>query len=435
MPVYAKQLLRRERGYAPVPVSVAAEGVAPAEGIIFAAGPEQKNTFTLLRGTDGFVSQHIGDVENAETYDAWLATKDRFESLFEMTPTAVACDLHPEYLTSKWAHHQGFPVTEVQHHHAHIVSVMGEHGLPGPVCGIAFDGTGYGVDGAIWGGEVLLSNLTTFERFINVAYFPLPGGTQELHHTDRCAYGVLWAFDLLEHPFAQAFFADQEQETELMTKMIEGGINTPFTSSMGRLFDAASALLGICNEPRYEGEGAILLEAEITKGFGTDAAAELKTLLAEAEKTTSSLAQEAADPTAELDAVERYQFGLIKNTATEQSTAQDTSVLLLDPAPVFEALLDDLQAGVDKALIARRFHEAVVRAILTAAETVRALYDINIVTLSGGVFMNRYLTERALSDLQAAGFTIALNRELPPNDASVSYGQAVIGLHSNEGGQ
>lgn len=312
---------------------------------------------------------------------------------------------------------------------------MAENELEGPVCGIAFDGTGYGVDGAIWGGEVLLSNLTTFERFINVAYFPLPGGTQAIHHTDRCAYGVLWAFDLLEHPFAQAFFADQEQETELMTKMIEGGINTPFTSSMGRLFDAASALLGICNEPRYEGEGAILLEAEITKGLGPDAAAELKTLLAEAEKTTSSLAQEAVDPTAELDAVERYQFGLIKNTATEQSTAQDTSVLLLDPASVFEALLDDLQAGVDKALIARRFHEAVVRAILTAAETVRALYDINIVTLSGGVFMNRYLTERALIELQAAGFTIALNRELPPNDASVSYGQAVIGLHSNEGGQ
>ena len=180
----------------------------------------------------------------------------------------------------------------------------------------------------------------------------------------------------------------------------------------------------------------ILLEAEITKGFGTDAAAELKKRsLLKLRKRPHRLRRKRRNPTAELDAVERYQFGLIKNTATEQSTAQDTSVLLLDPAPAFEALLDDLQAGVDKALIARRFHEAVVRAILTAAETVRALYDINIVTLSGGVFMNRYLTERALSDLQAAGFTIALNRELPPNDASVSYGQAVIGLHSNEGGQ
>lgn len=435
------QVIRRARGLAPAPIKLPAQvhefGEESPE--LLAVGSELKNTFTITRGEEAFVSQHLGDMEHVASFDNWLETKDLYEKLFHLQPTKLACDLHPEYVLSKWARTQAserdLPLTEVQHHHAHVVAAMAENELEGPVCGIAFDGTGYGVDGAIWGGEVLLSNLTTFERFINVAYFPLPGGTQAIHHTDRCAYGVLWAFDLLEHPFAQAFFADQEQETELMTKMIEGGINTPFTSSIGRLFDAASALLGICNEPRYEGEGAILLEAEITKGLGPDAAAELKTLLAEAEKTTSSLAQEAVDPTAELDAVERYQFGLIKNTATEQSTAQDTSVLLLDPASVFEALLDDLQAGVDKALIARRFHEAVVRAILTAAETVRALYDINIVTLSGGVFMNRYLTERALSDLQAAGFTIALNRELPPNDASVSYGQAVIGLHSNEGGQ
>lgn len=435
------QVIRRARGLAPAPVKLPAQvhELGEESPELLAVGSELKNTFTITRGEEAFVSQHLGDMEHVASFDNWLETKDLYEKLFHLQPTKLACDLHPEYVLSKWARTQAserdLPLTEVQHHHAHVVAAMAENELEGPVCGIAFDGTGYGVDGAIWGGEVLLSNLTTFERFINVAYFPLPGGTQAIHHTDRCAYGVLWAFDLLEHPFAQAFFADQEQETELMTKMIEGGINTPFTSSMGRLFDAASALLGICNEPRYEGEGAILLEAEITKGLGPDAAAELKTLLAEAEKKTSSLAQEAVDPTAELDAVERYQFGLIKNTATEQSTAQDTSVLLLDPASVFEALLDDLQAGVDKALIARRFHEAVVRAILTAAETVRALYDINIVTLSGGVFMNRYLTERALSDLQAAGFTIALNRELPPNDASVSYGQAVIGLHSNEGGQ
>lgn len=435
------QVIRRARGLAPAPVKLPAQvhELGEESPELLAVGSELKNTFTITRGEEAFVSQHLGDMEHVASFDNWLETKDLYEKLFHLQPTKLACDLHPEYVLSKWARthasERDLPLTEVQHHHAHVVAAMAENELEGPVCGIAFDGTGYGVDGAIWGGEVLLSNLTTFERFINVAYFPLPGGTQAIHHTDRCAYGVLWAFDLLEHPFAQAFFADQEQETELMTKMIEGGINTPFTSSMGRLFDAASALLGICNEPRYEGEGAILLEAEITKGLGPDAAAELKTLLAEAEKTTSSLAQEAVDPTAELDAVERYQFGLIKNTATEQSTAQDTSVLLLDPASVFEALLDDLQAGVDKALIARRFHEAVVRAILTAAETVRALYDINIVTLSGGVFMNRYLTERALIELQAAGFTIALNRELPPNDASVSYGQAVIGLHSNEGGQ
>ena len=312
------QVIRRARGLAPAPVKLPAQvhELGEESPELLAVGSELKNTFTITRGEEAFVSQHLGDMEHVASFDNWLETKDLYEKLFHLQPTKLARDLHPEYVLSKWARTQAserdLPLTEVQHHHAHVVAAMAENELEGPVCGIAFDGTGYGVDGAIWGGEVLLSNLTTFERFINVAYFPLPGGTQAIHHTDRCAYGVLWAFDLLEHPFAQAFFADQEQETELMTKMIEGGINTPFTSSMGRLFDAASALLGICNEPRYEGEGAILLEAEITKGLGPDAAAELKTLLAEAEKTTSSLAQEAVDPTAELDAVERYQFGLIK---------------------------------------------------------------------------------------------------------------------------
>ena len=215
-----------------MPVSVAAEGAAPAEGVIFAAGPEQKNTFTLLRGTDGFVSQHIGDVENAETYDAWLATKDRFESLFEMEPAAVACDLHPEYLTSKWAHHQGLPVTEVQHHHAHIVSVMAEHGLTDAVCGIAFDGTGYGVDGAIWGGEVLLANRSNFERFANFAYVPMPGGAAAIKHPLRMAYGALWAFDLLEHPGAAALETLGEQAA-LCDKMIEQFTSMTFDGLTG----------------------------------------------------------------------------------------------------------------------------------------------------------------------------------------------------------
>ena len=413
-PVYAIQFLRRARGYAPVPVSVAAEGVAPSEGIIFAAGPEQKNTFTLLRGTDGFVSQHIGDVENAETYDAWLATKDRFESLFETIPTAVACDLHPEYLTSKWAHHQGLPVTEVQHHHAHIVSVMAEHGLTDAVCGIAFDGTGYGEDGAIWGGEVLLANRQAFERFANFAYVPMPGGTAAIKHPLRMAYGVLWAYDLLEHPAAAAALAPLGDEAEVCDTMIERGLNTPMTSSVGRLFDAASALLGICTEPSYEGEGAILLEAAMETA-GADVAG------ATAVELAAGVAGED-----ELAAKERYAVIVEKNTATETSTAQDTSVLLLDAEPTFHALLDDLAAGVPASVISRRFHDAMVGAIVMSAELVRAMYDISTVALSGGVFMNRYLVEHALADLAAAGFTVAINRDLPPNDGCISLGQAVV---------
>ena len=410
----AIQFLRRARGYAPVPVSVAAEGAAPAEDIIFAAGPEQKNTFTLLRGTDGFVSQHIGDVENAETYDAWLATKDRFESLFEMEPAAVACDLHPEYLTSKWAHHQGLPVTEVQHHHAHIVSVMAEHGLTDAVCGIAFDGTGYGVDGAIWGGEVLLANRSNFERFANFAYVPMPGGAAAIKHPLRMAYGVLWAYDLLEHPAAAVALAPLGDEAEVCDTMIECGLNTPMTSSVGRLFDAASALLGICTEPSYEGEGAILLEAAM-EAAGADVAG-------------AAAAEEAAGvvPDDDLAARERYAVTAEKNTATETSTAEDTSVILLDAEATFHALLDDLEAGVPVSVIGRRFHDAMVSAIVMSAELVRALYGIATVALSGGVFMNRYLTEHVLADLAAAGFTAAINRDLPPNDGCISLGQAVV---------
>ena len=446
-PEFAVQFLRRARGFAPVPLSTAvtvtaaseneeARGAATGSGvaseaatgsaerpgadIIFATGPEQKNTFTLLRGTDGFVSQHIGDVENADTYDAWLATKDRFESLFEMRPAAVACDLHPEYLTSKWAHHQDLPVTEVQHHHAHIVSVMAEHGLADAVCGIAFDGTGYGVDGAIWGGEVLLANRTDFERFANFAYVPMPGGAAAIKHPLRMAYGVLWAYDLLDHPAAVEALAPLGEEAEVCDRMIERGLNTPMTSSVGRLFDAASALLGICAEPSYEGEGAILLEAAME--------------VAGADAHGAAAAEEAAGVAGEdeLAARERYAVTAQKNVATETSTAEDTSVLLLDAEPTFRALLDDVAAGVPVSVIARRFHDAMVSAIVMAAELVRALYGISTVVLSGGVFMNRYLVEHVLPALAEAGFTAAINRDLPPNDGCISFGQAAVASARSE---
>ena len=440
-PEYAVQFLRRARGYAPVPVSVAATQQAaaqneaaagsdsqagtvaqadadseehPAAGVIFAAGPEQKNTFTFLRGTDAFVSQHIGDVENADTYDAWLAAKDRYESLFEMKPTRIACDLHPEYLTSKWAHHQDLPLTEVQHHHAHIVSVMAEHGLSDAVCGIAFDGTGYGVDGAIWGGEVLLTNRQAFERFANFAYVPMPGGAAAIKHPLRMAYGVLWAYDLLEHPAAQEALAPLGQEADICEKMIDRGLNTPMTSSVGRLFDAASAILGVCTEPGYEGEGAILLEAAMEE--------------AGAAAPGAAVREEAAGVAGEdeLAAKERYAVTVVKNTATEASTAEDTSVLLLDAESTFRALLDDKAAGVPAPVIARRFHDAMVSVVVMAAELVRAMYGITMVALSGGVFMNRYLMEHVLPALAEAGFTAAINRDLPPNDGCISCGQAVV---------
>lgn len=420
----AVQFIRRARGYAPLPLALPdschpersakreVEGSrAAVAGSVFATGPEQKNTFALTRDAEAFVSQHIGDLENAETYDAWLQAKSRYETLFEIEPTRIACDLHPEYLASKWAHEQseklGLPLTEVQHHQAHIVSVMAEHGLTGPVCGIAFDGTGYGMDGAIWGGEVLLSNLSAFERFANFAYVPMPGGAAAVKHPLRMAYGVLWAFDLLDHPGAARALAALGEQAAICEQMIDRGLNTPMTSSVGRLFDAASALLGVCVEPTYEGEPAILLEAAMG-------------------------AQESPAPdVASAESVARYAIAVVKNTATATSTAQDTSVVLFDAAPAFAALLDDAAAGVPVAVIARRFHDAFVQAIVTAAELVRSLYDIDTLALSGGVFMNRYLLEHALGALEAAGFTVAVNRDLPPNDGCISFGQAVVAWASN----
>ncbi|WP_139651292.1 carbamoyltransferase HypF [Raoultibacter phocaeensis] len=432
------QFVRRARGYAPMPLalpelasgpvdeeasgeacadkadearSASADGTPSATAAInppsiFATGPEQKNTFCLTRENEAFVSQHIGDMENAETYDAWLAAKALYERLFEITPERIACDLHPEYLTSKWAHEQDLPVVEVQHHHAHIVSVMAENKLYEAVAGFAFDGTGFGADGTIWGGEVLLSNLSAYERFANFAYIPMPGGAAAIKNPLRMAYGVLWAFDLLDHPAASAAIEGLGEAAEVCAQMIERGLNTPLTSSVGRLFDAASAMLGICTEPKYEGEGAILLEAAISSGNGE--------LFA-----TYESPQEASG---------RYAIDIVKNTATAKSTALDTSVVLYDAASTFKALLDDLADGVPRALIAQRFHDAFVMAIVQGARLIRATYGIDVIALSGGVFLNRYLMEHAIPALTEQGFTVAVNRDLPPSDGCISFGQAVVGL-------
>jgi hydrogenase maturation protein HypF len=429
---YALQFIRRARGYAPMPLALPAQdtqatqatqdtqctqdtqATQDTQGDTFAAGPEQKNTFCMTRGTEAFVSQHIGDMENAEAFDAWLAAKKCYERLFGIVPRRLAADLHPEYLTTKWALEQerpldqhelldkvgppgkekpaGLPVTAVQHHHAHIVSVMAEHGLDAPVTGIALDGTGYGIDGAIWGGEVLICNYRAFERFANFAYVPMPGGAAAIKRPLRMAYGVLWAFDLLEHEAAQGVLESLGTEAALVAQMIEKGLNTPVTSSVGRIFDAASAMLGICVEPRYEGEGAVLLEAAIGQAAGDEA----------------------------------YPVDLVKNTATAKSTAQDTSVVLLDAAPLFRALLDDRVAGRPVSEIALRFHNGIAAALVDIGSMARMAYGIETVALSGGVFMNRYLTERCLRLMPPEGLTVAINRELPPNDGCISYGQACI---------
>ena len=267
--------VRRARGYAPQPLPLPALDGAPS--CVLVCGPQQKATIALTReGTNGettcFVSQHIGDVENGATFDAWSAARIRLEDLFDLTPAALACDLHPSYLSSQWARgqaqEQGLPLVEVQHHHAHIASVMAE-AIAGRqlapdahVLGIAFDGTGAGADGTIWGGEFLVAGLADFERAAHLRTWALPGGAASVRDARRNAFALLSELDLLEHPGAARLLDGLDEETRSVTAtMIERGINSPRTSSMGRLFDAAAAILGICGKATYEGEPAIELEA------------------------------------------------------------------------------------------------------------------------------------------------------------------------------
>lgn len=267
--------VRRARGYAPQPLPLPALDGAPS--CVLACGPQQKATIAFTReDANGeaacFVSQHIGDVENGETFDAWNAARTRLEDLFDLTPAALACDLHPSYLSSQWAREQAQeqdkPLVEVQHHHAHIASVMAEAIAAGKlttdarVLGIAFDGTGAGTDGTIWGGEFLVASLGGFKRAAHLRTWALPGGVASVRDARRNAFALLSELGLLEHPGAAGLLGALDEQTRSVTAtMIERGINSPRTSSMGRLFDAAAAILGICGKATYEGEPAIELEA------------------------------------------------------------------------------------------------------------------------------------------------------------------------------
>ncbi len=373
--------VRRARGYAPHPVPLP----FTAHEHILAAGPEQKNTFCLLKDDYAFVSQHIGDMENAETLQSFEDTLALYEHLFRVTPTVVAHDLHPEYLSTKWALGLDLPKIGVQHHHAHIASVTGEHGITEKVAGIAFDGTGYGEDGHIWGGEVLLADWAGYERFAHLRYVPMPGGAGAIRRPARMALGTLSALGLLEHPGAaplRSRLASGEEKT-LLT-MIERGVNSPLTSSMGRLFDTVAALTGVADDARYEGEAAILLEA-------------------------------AADTGAE----GAYEFALVPPT-------EPGMPLIIDAGTALAALLDDIADEIPTGVISMRFHRAVMGCIVSVGKAAAERAGTRHVALAGGVFMNRIVLGGAFEQLTAQGLAPLTHRKLPMNDAAVSFGQAVV---------
>ncbi len=398
--------VRRARGYAPQPLPLPALDGAPS--CVLACGPQQKATIALTReGTNGeatcFVSQHIGDVENGETFDAWNAARTRLEDLFDLAPAALACDLHPSYLSGQWAREQArkcnLPLVEVQHHHAHIASVMAEAIAAGqlttdtPVLGIAFDGTGAGTDGTIWGGEFLVASLDGFERTAHLLTWALPGGAASVRDARRNAFALLSELGLLEHPGAAQLLDSLDEQTRSVTAtMIERGINSPRTSSMGRLFDAAAAILGICDKATYEGEPAIELEAAAWRAFSS----------------------ESACPTGNMASF----------SVTESSRPDDCHVL--NSRPLFEALLEGIRTGVPAGKLALDFHVTIARSSARIAREICAREGLDTVALSGGVFMNRLLLQLLTRELKSMGLTVLIPRSVPVNDGCIAYGQAVI---------
>lgn len=469
--------VRRARGYAPQPLPLPAlDAVAPC---VLACGPQQKATIALTReDADGhvacFVSQHIGDVENGATFDAWSAARARLENLFDLTPAALACDMHPNYLSSQWARERArehsLPLIEIQHHHAHIASVMAEAIVAGRlapdvrVLGIAFDGTGAGTDGTIWGGEFLIAGLADFERAAHLRTWALPGGAASVRDARRNAFALLSELGLLEHPGAAGLLGTLDEQTRSVTAtMIERGINSPRTSSMGRLFDAAAAILGICDKATYEGEPAIELEAaawraldgEISRFAGNQVgvSASVSTSLDSLFRyvlTTNPLSGIFASDLAKIGSPDALFTASVPGTGpnsthlespqttfTTQSRskkyvseltvqAASDSPFVLDPKPLFEALLSRIETGESADRLALDFLIAIARSSARIAREICAREGIDTVAISGGVFMNRLLLQLLTRKLKDAGLTVLVPQTVPVNDGCIAYGQAAV---------
>jgi hydrogenase maturation protein HypF len=368
--------IRRSRGYSPFPVKLPFD--VPQ---LLAVGSELKNTFCITNGNYAFLSHHIGDMENYETLKSFEQGVEHFERLFRVKPEAIAYDMHPNYLATRYAleraEREGVPAVAVQHHHAHVAACMAEHGLNEPVIGVSFDGTGYGEDGAIWGGEFLVGDYKSYQRAAHLEYFPLPGGDAAIKKPARTALALLWSLglDWDESLVPVKEFCAEDQVT--LRVQLEKKINTPTTSSVGRLFDAVSALAGVRQKVNYEGQAAIEFEA---------------------------FADEAEDG--------NYSFGL------NQDQVQVRGVL--------EALVKDVMGGVPIPRISARFHNGLAESVRETVKKISVETGIRSVVLSGGVWQNITLLRRTLSLLQGYGFHVYIHREVPTNDGGLSLGQAAI---------
>ena len=375
---------RRSRGYVPMPVFLHRE-VPP----ILAVGGELKNTICLTKGRHAFLSQHVGDLENLESYRFFEEAVEHLQRILEIEPRIVAYDLHPDYFSTRWAlGRTGVQMEGVQHHHAHIAACMGENHLDGQVIGIALDGTGYGTDGHVWGGEVLVAGYRDFERVAHFEYVPMPGGAAAIRDPWRMAVGYLFHhfgrdFLKLPIPFVRGL---PQAKTDLLLRMIEAELNTPLTSSCGRLFDAVAALVGVRAQVNYEAQAAIELEMAIGDASQNELAYPL-------------------------------------------SVREKRAGLEIDTRPLFEAMVDDLARGTTPDAISQKFHNALVELCARVAGTIRERAGLDRTCLSGGTFQNAYLLGHLTARLEACGFQVFSHAEVPAGDGGLSLGQALVAAH------
>ncbi|MFC8546771.1 carbamoyltransferase HypF [Streptomyces sp. NPDC057273] len=378
--------LRRSRGYAPLPVTLPVE-VAPA----LAVGGDLKNAFCLGEGRQAWLSAHIGDMDDLATQLALASAERQLESITGVRPGRLAADLHPAYRSTRWAHGHaaGRPVVPVQHHHAHVAAAMAENGLDGtqPVIGVAFDGTGYGLDGAVWGGEFLMADYAGFSRFAHLAYVPLPGGDAAVRRPYRMALAHLRAAGLAADPRLPCTRACPPGELPVLSRQLTRELNCVPTSSMGRLFDAVSSLAGICHHAGYEAQAAIELEAATLR-----------------------------EPALPEDG--RYAF--------RSGSRRPGEPLAADPAPLLAAVVEDVLGGTPAAVVAARFHHAVARLVRTICAAARSETGVETVALTGGVFANVVLSSACARGLREDGFTVLRHRRIPPNDGGLALGQLVV---------
>jgi hydrogenase maturation protein HypF len=397
------QLIRRARSYAPYPIRLPFEAKQ-----VLGCGAEEKNTFCLTRDNYAFLSQHIGDMENMETLEHFDNTISLYKRLFHIEPEIIAHDLHPDYLATKYAQElgeSGMKLVPVQHHHAHIASCLADNELDSPVIGVALDGTGLGVDGNIWGGEFLIVDYRNFRRVGHLEYLPLPGGDTAIKRPYRTAIGYILTLlgeDALNTVIAseprQSHLASirqvSEVEIDVIKRQVERKINSPLTSSMGRLFDAISALLGIRGKIDYEGQAAVELE-----------------MAAYSSVIARSVSDEAISITQE-----GYPYRIV----------EDEGIRVVRLGDLLAAVIEDLHQGVSRGKISVKFHNTVARMINEMCRLIADENGLTQVALSGGVFQNRLLLREAVSLLESNGFQVFTHRQVPCNDGGISLGQAVI---------